>query len=420
MSSSVFDIKEHTVECQHIREYARAAANSQEDIFHLAVKQYTPLDNLNPQPGDITVIGAHANGFPKELYEPLWEDLHARSKSNGFRIRSIWIADIAPQGQSGILNEQILGDDPSWLDHSRDLLHLINTFRSQMPRPIIGIGHSFGGSILCNLSLMHPRLLSTLILLDPVIQQHASTPVGPNPAQSSAFRRDLWPSREQAIAAFQKSKMYGSWNKRVFDRWCKFGIRATPTNVYPSESGGVTLATTKSHECFVFMRPSWEGVASDGNTVMNHELVPDWCPTQPVRYPLYRPEPPAILARMENLRPSVLYIFGGESAMSAPESRQKKMEITGSGVGGSGGVTKGRVKEVVLNGIGHLVAMEASEKCADAAAEWLRTETKRFEKERREYEEWVKKPLAEKQILSEEWKRRIGGPIRPVKNDSKI
>lgn len=45
------------------------------------------------------------------MYEPLWEELHARSKRHGFRIRSIWIADVAHQGASGILNEQFLGND---------------------------------------------------------------------------------------------------------------------------------------------------------------------------------------------------------------------------------------------------------------------------------------------------------------------
>lgn len=32
----------------------------------------------------------------------------------------------------------------SWLDHSRDLLHIVNVFRDQMPQPIVGIGHSLG------------------------------------------------------------------------------------------------------------------------------------------------------------------------------------------------------------------------------------------------------------------------------------
>jgi hypothetical protein len=65
MPSSVFEIKEHTLECQHIREYARATSKSQEEVLQLAIKQYIPLDNPNPQAGDLTIIGAHANGFPK-------------------------------------------------------------------------------------------------------------------------------------------------------------------------------------------------------------------------------------------------------------------------------------------------------------------------------------------------------------------
>jgi hypothetical protein len=63
--SSIFEVKEHVLECQHIREYARATAASQNDVLHLAIKQYIPLDNLHPKDGDITIIGAHANGFPK-------------------------------------------------------------------------------------------------------------------------------------------------------------------------------------------------------------------------------------------------------------------------------------------------------------------------------------------------------------------
>ena len=111
-SSFPFRIIEHIVPCQHIREYPRAT-NDQEDELHLAVKQYIPIDNPNPQRGDVTIIGAHGNGFVKELYEPLWEELYARSKAsnNGFRIRSIWIADAAHQGQSYVLNEKLLGND---------------------------------------------------------------------------------------------------------------------------------------------------------------------------------------------------------------------------------------------------------------------------------------------------------------------
>lgn len=63
--SGPFRIVEHQVPCQHIREYPAATANEQEDTLYLSVRQYIPLDNPNPQPGDVTIVGAHANGFPK-------------------------------------------------------------------------------------------------------------------------------------------------------------------------------------------------------------------------------------------------------------------------------------------------------------------------------------------------------------------
>ena len=65
MACPIFQIKDHVVDCQYIREYARATSNAQDAPLKLAVKQYIPLDNLDPQEGDITIIGAHANGFPK-------------------------------------------------------------------------------------------------------------------------------------------------------------------------------------------------------------------------------------------------------------------------------------------------------------------------------------------------------------------
>ena len=53
----------------------------------------------------------------QELYEPLWEDLVAALGKKGMRVRGIWIADVAWQGQSAVFNEDKLGNDrkpPSW------------------------------------------------------------------------------------------------------------------------------------------------------------------------------------------------------------------------------------------------------------------------------------------------------------------
>jgi hypothetical protein len=76
--ASSFHVKEHTVEAQHIREYPKATAHSQDEVLHLAVKQYIPKSNPDPQPGDVTVIGAHANGFPKVSVAHSYVDIICR------------------------------------------------------------------------------------------------------------------------------------------------------------------------------------------------------------------------------------------------------------------------------------------------------------------------------------------------------
>lgn len=59
-----FQVSEHVIDAQHVRDSAQATATPDAKL-KLCIKQYTPLDNINPQPGDITIIGTHGTGFPK-------------------------------------------------------------------------------------------------------------------------------------------------------------------------------------------------------------------------------------------------------------------------------------------------------------------------------------------------------------------
>ena len=68
MSSSIFRIQEHFIPTCHIREYPRAlATDDQEEECQLAVKQYTPKEGQGLLKNGVTIVGAHANGFPKVL-----------------------------------------------------------------------------------------------------------------------------------------------------------------------------------------------------------------------------------------------------------------------------------------------------------------------------------------------------------------
>lgn len=72
---SPFTVTEHTIQASHIREYARATSHSQDEELWIHVKQYTPKDNPNPKNGDVTIVGGHANGFPKVRFSVLFSCL---------------------------------------------------------------------------------------------------------------------------------------------------------------------------------------------------------------------------------------------------------------------------------------------------------------------------------------------------------
>jgi pimeloyl-ACP methyl ester carboxylesterase len=258
-----------------------------------------------------------------------------------------------------------------------------------MKRPFVGIGHSMGGNNLTNLALMHPRLFESLILIDPVMAPFISPRGNVSPAHSSATRRDRWPSRQVALESFKRSKFYQAWDPRVLDLWIKYGLRELPTKLYPDavaptlpyDSAGreVTLTTTKHQEVFTFLRPvsvehfgPTEGFSKAELAELKDVLYPDL--EQNWKGSFYRPEPVRTFENLKYVRPSVLYLFGETSPLSALDSRTEKLSSTGIGLGGSGGVEKGRVKDIIIKDTGHLIPMEKVTATATSCAGWIASE----------------------------------------------
>ena len=252
MSSTKFEVAKHIFLGQHIRHYAGATRNSDDAAQYLEAKQYTPRSSKNSTDG-ITIISTCAISFPKEMYEPLFDELLQCCEQQGLRIRSIWSVDKSDHGASGILNERTQGDDPSHSDFARDLLNMVNLFRDQMSQPIVGIGHSMGATALLELAHIHPRLFSSLVLTDPIIGPTLTA--GAILGNASSHRPDLWQSREEAEKAFTSAKTMKKWDPRVLQLWLDYGLRDTPTLVHP-EPGKVTLRTPKANEAWSYLR-SW-------------------------------------------------------------------------------------------------------------------------------------------------------------------
>jgi len=246
--------------------------------------------------------------------------------------------------------------------------------------------------------------------MDPVIQKVTSPKGNVIPAQSSAVRRDRWPSRKAAKESFLRSNFYKAWDSRVLDLWVQYGLRDLPTKVHPDaqpvkvpagaptteptvtpqppKDREVTLTTSKHQEVFTFLR---SGLPPDSSLVADlsaedksrlRELMqPDMPPDIIPDAKMYRPEPMITFNHLPHLRPSVFYIFGDLSPMSSPDFVAHKMEATGTGLGGSGGAPKGRAKNIVLKGVGHLIPMERVGETGAAAVGWIGGEMRQWRKD---------------------------------------
>lgn len=303
---------------------------------------------------------------------------------------------------------------------------MTNVFRDQMVRPIVGIGHSFGGSILVNLALLHPRLLVTIILIDPIIHRRIFPAGYRTPALASSRRRDVWPSRAAAAEDFRKSKYYRKWDQRVFERWIQHGLRDLPTALYPRHveapinnldpfSTAVTLTTTKHQEVFTFLRPTFDpyaypdlGAQLGDSTGLPHAAytleaaLPD--------HPFERAESVVTFHMLPYVRPTVLYVFGSDSHYTACEPTADKVNITGVGIGGSGGAAKGCVAEVMVHGVGHLIPMEAVARTAELSSTWLKKELSAWRnREAIERSEWAYIPDEQKRTISDQYLNSLQG-----------
>ena len=239
----------------------------------------------------------------------------------------------------------------------------------------------------------------------------------PGNLNSSTYRRDLWPNRRAAAESFAKSPILASWDPRVFDRMVTHGLRDLPTALYPSPPTDnnpndpyVTLTSTKHQEVWTQVRPNYHNRdPATGRIQINRSTHAD-VDSLAASVPLYRPEPRSTYYRLPTLRPSALWVLGEKTFIRLDEIREG-VKSCGIGVGGSGGVVDGKVKEVVIAKHGHLFPFEAVEETAYACFAWLEETLAAF---RGEEEVWRKarENRGEKDdiMIDETWRKIVKPP----------
>lgn len=117
---------------------------------------------------------------------------------------------------------------------------------------LIGIGHSLGGHAIAQAAALQPHLFTKLVLIDPVIfppEAYGKKSEEPNPVLR---RRADFSSVEEMQERLRTRSPFASWDARVFEDYCRYGL-------LPKPGGGFTLACTPATEAAIYEA----GVAAD-------------------------------------------------------------------------------------------------------------------------------------------------------------
>ena len=181
-----------------------------------------------------------------------------------------------------------------------------------------------------NLAYLHPRLLPTVILLDPVIQlTPPNMGFGFEPTSAinfTLYRTDIWPNRKAAVVV--QSRLTPGWDPQCFELMVKYGFQDLPTALYPKlpadadpKDPPVTLTTTKHQDVLAQIRENFDARLPDGRIWIDRSTHADMDPLAAF-VPLYRPEPRSTFLTLPTLRPSVLFLLGGNTFLKLDGMRE--------------------------------------------------------------------------------------------------
>ncbi|KAH9926152.1 Alpha/beta hydrolase family-domain-containing protein [Fomitopsis serialis] len=227
----------------------------------------------------VTLLFTHANGFPKEIWEPALLGLLEQRKAShsSYQIAEVWAWEAVNHGDSYLVNEKNLGGIYDWQDNSRDVLQFLLRYlpsrasSSELPthlprlsdsiaherrsrgfseRTMVGVGHSLGGGTLARAAIAEQALFTSLVLVDPIIRPYPSK--GPLLGAATMKltigaiqRQSRWASRREAKEKFLSSPFFAAWHPDVLDIYVECGLTEDP-------NGGVTLKMPGIHEALTF------------------------------------------------------------------------------------------------------------------------------------------------------------------------
>ncbi len=93
----------------------------------------------------------------------------------------------------------------------------------------LGLGHSFGGTLLTLASIAMPDRFERLVIVDPIVLPVGSQPGrGPSLAEGARRRRSVFESREEARERWAEKEFFAGWTPRARERYLAGGLADRP------------------------------------------------------------------------------------------------------------------------------------------------------------------------------------------------
>jgi len=184
----------------------------------------------------------HANGYPPDCYQPLFELLKTKYHVFGMKLRPLW-------------DDAKIEDLTDWHPLSDDLLRFLT---SGGLGPAIGVGHSIGGIVTLRAALRDPSKFRALVLLDPVL-------FVPSFITAWNFIRALGLGNKfhsKIAGALKRRRTFdnldmlfrGYRSRKVFKYMSDENLRAYITGITkPKENGGFELKYTPEWEAHIYL-----------------------------------------------------------------------------------------------------------------------------------------------------------------------
>jgi pimeloyl-ACP methyl ester carboxylesterase len=179
------------------------------------------------------LVLCHGTGFHGLVWLPVAAVLSDRYHCVSFDARG--------HGRSG----KAPGGVYAWDGFARDVLAVVDGLGLEQPR---GVGHSCGGAMLLLAEEARPGTFTALYCYEPVVSPRLSDARSPGPnsmAQRTRRRREVFPTRDAALANYQGKPPFTSFDPDALRAYVEHGFEDLP-------DGGVRLRCRREDEARVY------------------------------------------------------------------------------------------------------------------------------------------------------------------------